>query len=234
MEDNEFSLHKSNNEEQADGEGSWIVSYADMITVLLAFFVIFFSLGKKSGDQAAKEIRLSLNKNDIIKELPSKEQQLLKSNNINKTIIKAIGASTYQNNNQIIIEFPGISFFKSGDTELSKEGKASLSNFIKKYLPYSGSYQMSIRAYTDQKKVSKNKKHRYNDNLELSSLRAISSMRYLQKSGIPLNRMRIAGYGELKSTAEFLNEQYKVKKVSKNEVFNLSRKIVIVIEQENL
>jgi len=52
-------------------------------------------------------------------------------------------------------------------------------------------------------------------------------MRMLQKAGLPLSRMKIAGYGELMETQEKLMELQKEK-----DPLKYTRKVVLVIEPE--
>lgn len=116
---------------------------------------------------------------------------------------------------------------------MTAAGRTVLQDFIKTYLPYAGQYKVGIRAFTDHKKIDPRKNHRFKDNLELSALRSISTMRILQGSGIPLERIQVGGYGELTVTAEELA------KISSDirapaSTLDLARKIVLVIQPEVL
>jgi len=208
-------------------EESWAVSYADMITLLLAFFVLFFSI-EQVKPPAPKNLKLEMNHFLAEKINSSNVAKVIDPNQygLDENFIKSIKGVAHENGDSLVVEFPNISFFESAQTNLSRKGEWALFQFVKSYLPYAGNYTLSIRAYTDSRPVIPRPEQRYNDNLELSALRAISTMRVLQKMGIPLNRMRPAGYGEMQITADFLNDQ------NKKMALDFSRKVVLVIEQE--
>ena len=46
-----MSTLRTKKHEEVDAEGSWAISYGDMITVLLAFFVMFFSVDFKDEEK---------------------------------------------------------------------------------------------------------------------------------------------------------------------------------------
>jgi flagellar motor protein MotB len=104
-----------------------------------------------------------------------------------------------------------------------------LEKFVESYQSYAGKYRISIKGFTDKVKVSEVSNRRYRDNLELSALRSISAMRILQKKGIPLNRMEIAGAGELLSVSSILPQ---MKMSTQDEINDYSRTIVLIISPE--
>lgn len=237
---------KQRSHEEVDSEGTWAISYGDMITLLLAFFVLFFTVDpQESKEQLLKDSLLAeLKKNSSEgneKKATSgegdKETDRKPANvnvgqeheeNMTPDIIKRWGGKVYQVGYRIVIDFPEISFFQLGYIDVNNEGRKELERFAKIYLPYAGSYVLGIRAFTDSRKVVY--KRRYRDNLELSALRAISAMRALRDFGIPLDRMRLGGYGELKVTHDAL-EKFKGEN-STSDPLSFSRKVVLVIEPE--
>jgi flagellar motor protein MotB len=213
-------------EEEAESEGSWAVSYGDMITLLLSFFVIFFTTDLKK-DQASNMNQYMSFSMEELKMIPA---EMIKSNGSpSKVDLKGLNIEIHQFKDKLIVSFGRFSFFKSGQTELRPEGVAILNKFVEKYLPYAGTYSLSIKGFTDRTKVLVSTQKRYRDNLELSALRSISAMRALQKSGIPLNRMEIAGAGELNLIQKIVPDP---KQLSATELNDFSRTIMIVISPE--
>jgi len=205
-----------------DTDGTWAISYGDMVTLLLLFFVLFFSLEKVTDNEkqsAIQEALLAAFSPLAINQPILEEQQV-----ISKLVPQS---ETIKIGSKILVMFPGISFFNFANVDVTAEGKAALKDFVKKYMPYAGHHQLGIRAYTDNKPVVT--KRRYKDNLELSALRAVSAMRVLQKAGIPLNYMKLGGYGELNVTMKEI-EQYRATADISREGMPLARKIVLVIE----
>jgi len=235
-------------EHAGDHEGSWAISYGDMITLLLAFFIIFFSI------QTPEKVRKVLN-NAMIASLASldpKVEEKARQKNSEEPyghqkqsegdqgpstqkdggqVLKALsmkaektGIQIEKSGEKVVISFPDTSFFSSGNTDLTRDGQKELDKFVAKYLPFSGQNRLHIVGYSDKRPVPGGR--RYHDNLELSVLRAVAAQRYLQNAGIPLDRTRLAGFGVSQtagSQSQNISDEYQLA---------LSRKIVLIIEPE--
>lgn len=225
------NLHREH--EHVDTEGTWAISYGDMVTLLLSFFVLYFTVDHKA-DQA-QQLRDSLVAS--LKSLGNQETKRSSYNlhigedaakNIDRKIVERLGAKIHQVGEKILVEFPGVSFFRIGEINLRDEGNKLLEEFVKIYLPFAGNYTLGIHAFTDTRQVLRSSKKRYRDNLELSALRSVAAMRVLQARGIPLNVMKISGLGEL----EVNLAQMQAMGIEKSNVDprDLARKVVLVIE----
>lgn len=206
-------------------ENNWAISYGDMITLLLGFFVIFFNIKTDT-------ININLIKKDLDKYFnEGQKQSQLRTPSANgvsngKETVPVL-TSNIQNvlkiksnieGEKILVEFPGVSFFNSASDVLTKEGQEALTDFSKAIIGHLGLFRLVVRGYTDNKPVKSN--HRYKDNLELSAFRSISAIRYLAGEGINLENMRIAGYGESSLSRQAVEDKQSSEQ----------RKIVIVIE----
>lgn len=216
--------------EEAENEGTWAISYGDMITLLLSFFVIFFTTDLKKDKMASLNNYMSFSMEEL-KHIPGDLYKVGNKSTVkfDKNELQGLDIKVHQSHDRVIVSFGRFSFFKSGQTELRGEGVEVLKKFVEKYLPYAGAYRLSIKGFTDKTKVSALRNRRYKDNLELSALRSISAMRTMQKAGIPLNRMEIAGAGELNLIQELLPE---LQAATEDERNNFSRTIMIVISPE--
>ena len=226
---------KKQRNEHIDDEGTWAISYGDMVTLLLAFFVLFFTLDpeKEKQELLQQSLLVSLaerSPNNLFRKPNSLHiGQEESSNNIDEKLVNDWGATVHQVGQRIIVDFPGVSFFEIGNTRLNLQGQKRLATFVKKYLPFSGSYTLGIRAFTDSRPVL-SKSLVYRDNLELSALRAVSTMRHLRRLGIPIERMQLGGYGELNAAELKLKSLAKQKGLT--DELALARKVILVIEPE--
>lgn len=218
--------------QEIDTEGSWAISYGDMITLLLTFFVLFYSTNKEKDrlNVMQNSLLLALNKNSS--EPPAPLKSAGQDPTMTEEIRDSLSAKAYKVGSKLIVEFPNVSFFNLGAIELTPQGKEQLDKFVALYMPYAGNYILGIRAYTDNKKVRENSGLRYRDNLELSALRSLEAMRKLQMKGIPLNRMRLGGYGELNLTAEDLSRAIASTPDYSTRGLAFARKIILVVEPE--
>lgn len=206
-------------------ENNWAISYGDMITLLLGFFVLFFNIRTET-------MNLTLLKKDLDKYFDSshsgpsqraiaqvddpgdqKTAPILTSDISNVLQIK----SNIQGE-RILVEFPGVSFFKSASHKLTTEGEKALTDFARAIHSHLGLFRLVVRGYTDGLTLSPSSI--YKDNLELSAFRSISAIRFLSQKGVALGNMRIAGYGE--SSAD--------RSEAGPDNFKTQRKVVIVIE----
>ncbi|MCB0414002.1 MAG: OmpA family protein [Bdellovibrionales bacterium] len=220
-------------DENIDTEGSWAISYGDMITLLLSFFVLFYTVDPQAEKQQSMQDQIAAELEGLEKVNSTKANKNIMNlgkeagESVQEMVIHKLGAKTYKDKKRLIVEFPGVSFFKLGYIDLNQQGKEAIDQFLKVYKPYMGQFQLRVQAFTDSRKVV-SPHLRFKDNLELSALRSIAAMRYLQKAGVPLSRMKLSGYGELKLTHLKLK---KFKEKSKD-ALALARKVILIIEPE--
>ena len=218
--------------QEVDTEGSWAISYGDMITLLLTFFILFFSTDPEKDRVEAMDASIMAQFSPEQKRLPASEAPLGMSAEKEIEVAKNFDAKVYKVGQKLIVEFPNTSFFGLGKIDITKEGEAELKKFLEKFLPYAGNYILGLRAYTDNKKVLNGANKKFSDNLELSALRSVATMRVLQKQGLPLNRMRLGGFGELRLTAEDLASVIAKTPDYQSNGLAFARKVVLVIEPE--
>lgn len=229
-------------EGDVDSEGSWAISYGDLVTLLLTFFILFFNVSQKT-QESKKEVQsailVRLGDAVSVKTEPQGHPEdaiqmgsAREADGLEQQVVREWGGKAQSVGSRIVIEFPDVSFFGFAGTSVTERGEKMIQEFTRRYLPYAGQNILSIKAFTDNVKVSRARSlangRPYIDNLELSALRSIATMRIIQKAGVPLDRMRISGNGE------FSREIQKVASSHTGSVRGdpLSRKIVLIIESE--
>ena len=204
-----------------------------MITLLLSFFMIYFTTDFKEQKVEKLNRHMSFS---IEGALPastgagSTTQTGHKKENLPDLKMANVEVTSFDD--QMVISFGAVSFFDSGSVQVHPSGQQILKAFAQKFLPYAGNYRISVKGFTDKRKVRKSKEgdfRKYEDNLELSALRSLAAMRILQNAGIPLNRMEIAGVGELKAINKILPDTQGLEESKLNAI---SRTIVIVVKAE--
>lgn len=226
-----FVRRKKRHSEESDTEGTWAISYGDMITLLLSFFVIFFTTDFDKNKEEDLSRNLILQMEGLFREV--------KIERATADINHAVSPSLFKESKQVKVEqtklgknllvvFKNASFFDFGEVDLRNNTELYFKDFSKAILPFLGQYKLHIKAFTDKTPVSKRSK-RYKDNLELSALRSIAAMRELQKSGIPLKKMVIAGHGIIPATSF---KKIGINPKNKKQLDELSRTIMILIERD--
>ncbi len=228
--DRKLRFRRSSHPAEGDHNSNWAISYGDMITLLLAFFVLFFSVDARKTEVDNLHLMIS---EEFNKHLANQDKL------ISKTVWGASGSKTegsfagMQNElaelfevkstvqgNKLVVEFPNISFFGSADYKLTPDGTKALQRFAGLFQNFSGRMRLIVRGYTDNRPLKSRSNFFLSDNIELSAFRAISALRVLEKSGIPFHVMRIGGYGESDKSGER----------SPANVQAQDRKIVLVVE----
>ena len=221
-------LKKSQYHEEIDSEGSWAISYGDMITLLLSFFVIFFTTDFKQQKVEKLNQHLSFKLEDAE---PTKfeAQDTIHPVAASFPELKDHAIKTHNVGDNIIVTFQATSFYSSGKVSVNDIGTELLKKFSQNYLPYAGNYRLAIKGFTDKRPViyREVRTKKYDDNLELSVLRSIAAMRILQANGIPLNRMEIAGAGELEDIDKVIPRK---EGLTEEEIDSYSRTLVLVVK----
>jgi chemotaxis protein MotB len=179
---------------QEDNVDSWLMSYADMITLLLCFFVIFIAISepKKEKIQAITEsmagkfgaIDLATPFQGAYKEIQGviEQSQLLKDMDVQRT------------KNGVIIEMSSGSFFKQGSIELESGRMESLSQIavILKNIDFLD-YRIVIEGHTSDEPV---KNGAYPSNWEFSAAQAARLARYFVEQGVAAKRLAVMGFAD--------------------------------------
>jgi chemotaxis protein MotB len=223
---------------------SWAVSYVDLLTVLLCFFIIFFSVEKHQDKKetvfsdivrvfhntetpvSVTKIEQKQNQNQ---NQPSSENHSNDLSGATRTIheiastefVKDYGSMVFVGK-QLVIEIPKVSFFPSGEKNLTPEGNEVTIKMIESLLPYKNKIHLTIQGHTDSRPI---RKISFEDNWELSVLRASTVLKRFIASGFPAEDASAEGFAD-----------YKVKRaISSEDEKSLSymRKITIKIKDKS-
>ncbi len=171
----------ANEEEESYGIFLAIVPYADMMTLLLVFFIFFFMLRdvELGWKVFAKKNTEKIQKDEII---------------VQKAII-----DTLSKLNERVINIPGYILFDSGKAELKWNAQtflAKVADHIKEIIKNDPNWQIRIEGHTDNIPIHNSK---FASNWELSTARALSIVKFFIRNGyFKPDQMQIMGYGEFK------------------------------------
>ncbi len=176
----------------------WLITFSDMITLLLIFFVLMFSVTKLDGNrykEVSSTIKRNLNKSgsgkhmsDPINAALASLTSLVNQNNLGSHVKVAGGFGV------MTIELKSHSLFDSGSATIKPNMKTTLGDLVKviKKLP-KGQFNIEIEGHTDSSPI-----HSYDfySNWELSSRRAVNVLHVFTHHGISRKRMRIIAYAD--------------------------------------
>ena len=179
-------------------EGEWIMSYADTVTLLLCFFVIFFSeskYGQDSDEQQVAEFESKVENVEVVDQ--TKDLNKLKIEleaRLNKQNLKDF--KVIQTDKDISIRLNEKGFFNLGSFKVLPKGNEALSKVSKSLQNMGEDFLIHIEGHTDSKPVRASSF--YSSNLGLSSLRASNAAEVLVSLGLKPTHIRAIGFGDAK------------------------------------
>lgn len=192
----------------------WLMTYADMITLLLCFFAVFLSVSvpkKDMFEKARDEVMHQFGPSDDLEgRFPaqtairrfSEEEENMGYNAMPSIVDEyeskrgSEGSFKKRGGDRIVtMEMNSAAFFASGSATLSEEGKnillGVLTNTIRseKYRDY----VVTVEGHTDDNPIST---PQFPSNWELSTARASAVVKYFLEQGLSPSRLRASGYAD--------------------------------------
>lgn len=209
-------MHKKfnkHNEEQS--RDRYLITYADLITLLLGLFVILYSssqVDQEQFDKVKKALSKAFHKdnkgvlnggqgvlnnktnapiaiaeNDVV----NLEQIYQKTQNSLSDLIKDDLVEIRNNGDEIVLDLPENLLFESGEFEVKKSAYFVLDTITKTISKFEK--LISIDGHTDNAIIKQNN---LNGNWDLSIKRSLNVAKIMIKNGLPENNLIIRGFGE--------------------------------------
>lgn len=190
------------NEDSDIDTNAWLATYGDMITLLMCFFVIFFSISEvnialfedlKNGfesDITNKETKSPISL--LAKQLDSIYDNPADDNlDVEVDLLKR----------GINIRLASKDLFKSGDAQLSRSGRKTVDDIANSLLSIVERYNLTcdIEGHTDDTPI---RSYKFPSNWELSASRAANVLRQMIDSGIPKEQSRAIGFSDIRPIIE--------------------------------
>lgn len=191
---NRYRSHEFDDEKM---EEDWLISYADMVTLLMCFFLAMASISKV--DMGLFEMMKKGLRSDIGKQKETKTPLAEIKHDLDSLLSeekKAGGVSIVQGNEGIVMEFSSSAFYELGKAEFNPEAGTILGKVtgaIKGIDYYK--FQIDIEGHTDNIPI---KSVQFPSNWELSVSRATNIVKFLIGEGIGADRLKAAGYADTK------------------------------------
>lgn len=204
-------------EESSEGAPGWMVTYGDMMTLLLTFFVLLISFSSiqevkfdkamgslkkalgvlpyKSGLQKKMKFFKELTKSELDEEMLDKVMKLQKSID-EEGLQEAVKITMTEKGIHIIIADPIL--FDLGSDHLKSEAVPAL-DVVAELLKETPASEVTVEGHTDNWPIQSD---RFPTNWELSAARALAVVKYFAfKKGLDPTRFAATGYGEYRPIA---------------------------------
>lgn len=171
----------------------WIISYADLVTLLLALFLVMYAV---NTENLKKSNNTEMLKAETIKEqavkMPVLQKELLKEFKTDESV------TLLKDGRGLIIRLNDSILFGSAETEIQSSANNTLNKIIDILSKIDN--PVIIEGHTDSLPI---KSEKYSSNWELSTARATSVIDYIVSSKrINPKRLSAVGYGEFMPLAE--------------------------------
>lgn len=219
-------IKQRQNQEHEGGDENWLISYADMMTLLFGFFVLLMSFSKLDLEQFEKtrqettqffggeyKVPFEKFKNELVTEV---KKQNLGQQVILKTDEKGV-----------VITFRGALFFDLGASEVRPEAADLLGKIMPVIKKQTSIFTIQIEGHTDDNPISDSK---FPSNWELSAFRATNVLHYFERAGFNKENLRAIGYGETQPVVP--NRDVKGEPIKDNQAQN--RRVVIRLVRAQL
>ena len=187
----------NNNVSKQSGGQEWLTTYADMMTLLFAFFVLLYSMSSPDPVKMS-QIEDAMKKEagfegtlKSLSDIQNEFQEIVEDLNIQKT------TNIISDPRGVAIEMDGDICFRSASTEIKSTLQQILDSAAKKILANKDDFRMVIiEGHTDADKIPEKLQRIYPTNWELSAARASSVVNYLINKGVNSGRLQASGYAD--------------------------------------
>ncbi|MAX85295.1 MULTISPECIES: OmpA/MotB family protein [Thalassolituus] len=194
-----------------DSSSSWLVTYSDAITLLLAFFVMILAVsdlneGKiESLKEGLAEVISSETTTTPFTDIRQGIDDYIEQNGLQDQVSVTLDPRGVQ------VEFANVALYDSGAASLKPAATPLLQELSRVIRDVShGSHMIEVEGHTDDLPISN---EQFPSNWELSSARATGVVKYLLESGIEKERLKASGYADSRPKEGLddlpLNEQRK-------------------------
>ncbi|MBO6782508.1 MAG: flagellar motor protein MotB [Alphaproteobacteria bacterium] len=195
MRDNRTSFYRPLRREAADDDShAWLMTFADAITLLLAFFVMLMSFSKVdivTFEQVKAGIARDLGQRSITRPAAQLRAQL-------DTLVDSLGVADAVKINiyerGVVLELAANAFYRPGAAAIRPESRSILDSVAQTLeSPQYSKFKVAVEGHTDDNPLDSD---RFATNWELSAARATNIVRLFAERNIPVRRMRAVAFAD--------------------------------------
>lgn len=186
-------------EDEAGGDENWLISYADLMTLLFGFFVlltVFSTPNSKKMEQLTKETAKAMGSKYVkpFNQLSNQLQKVLDQQSTKNVIaIESV-------NEGLILTASSTHFFAAGSDELHPDAEKMLTELGKILYINAVGFNLIVEGHTDDAPIAT---RQFPSNWELSLHRASKVVRLFETLGIPHASLRPVGLSDIEPIVPF-------------------------------
>lgn len=194
------SRRKLKSQNEGESRDRWLISYADLVTLLLALFIVMYGA---SDRERAKSIAQSFSGQSsagdgiLMADDGKREEKSSSEIKVLENSVLLQKTKMTQTERGLVVSLSEAGFFAPGEANVSEEAQSvikSLAESIK-----NSQIPIRVEGHTDSTPISTT---RYGSNWELSTTRAANVLQELVENGISPERLSASGYGGFQPIAD--------------------------------
>ena len=216
-------------QEECEEVEDWLVTYADAITLLMAFFVMLLTFAEydipafeelkealaenvgKRDDEVSPTKQLKVELEDVVYDMQADQV-------VTVTVDKR----------GVVIELNSSAFYKPGSAEIREQAIPVLTNMVEMLTsPKYDTYSIEVEGHTDDIPI---KTKMFPSNWELSAARATTVVRFGIAHGLDARKMKASGFGDTRPKVP--NRDAEGQPIKENQSTN--RRIAVRVEPMSL
>lgn len=234
--EDDFVPHEEHDDHGGEHGEPWLVSYADLMTLLFGFFVLMYSFAAAKNEAQGSDGTIAMRAElaqffggEYINPLKGADKKfkdaIASSENISEDVKAGIKNLVIKVTPEgIEVTFSSTALFEPGSAILARDSRLVLGEFVKIVADKKDQYKVRVEGYTDASPISSEK---FPSNWELSAARATQVIRMFEGNGFNPNKLTAVGFGASRPLAPNYDEngQYIPENMNKN------RRVVIYVRQ---
>jgi chemotaxis protein MotB len=204
-------------------ESNWLVSYADMMTLLFGFFVLLYTFSRideKKFEVVRKDVARyfggQVKVNPTVRKLEEEVKDVLSQSGLDKSV------QLIARDSELELRFQGTLHFVSGTATMTKDSNFVLGKLIDLIKRSVKADSVSVEGHTDDEPIFS---AMYPSNWELSAARASTVVREFEKYGFDPAKLTAKGFGA--SRPLLPNRDSKGDSIADNQ--ELNRRVIVTI-----
>ena len=186
-----MARRRKSGEEPAE---DWLATYADAITLLMAFFVMLVTFSRVDVpifEQVQAGIAQELGGREIVQPINLLESQL---DAVIDTLGVADAVTVGTDADGVVLEFAANAFYASGSAFIRPQARPVIENLATVMLtPRNARYRILVEGHTDDVPINT---PQFPSNWELSAARAINVVHVMIAQGVPPRRLAATGLAD--------------------------------------
>jgi len=194
---NHPNRYRSDEGAETFGMDDWMVTYADFVTLLMAFFCML--IGAAKFDPSIWESMKTGLRSEISGEQKVKTPLAEIKHDLDSLLAKERGEKLVHiemGSEGIVMQFSSSAFYQAGSAEVGPQAQGILDRVVlaMKNIDYYP-FKIDLEGHTDNVPIHT---ERFPSNWELSVARATNIVKYMLSKGVKPDRLKAAGYADTK------------------------------------